>query len=483
MHIKTETTVGIFILASIGAFLYMTFQIGVFRLDKAKYAHYIAPFTDVAGLTKKAEVKIAGVKVGWVESIELAQDGQVVQAHIMILKEYILHPDGIAIVRQEGLLGTKYLELVPGNPLGPSLLQGQPLSMQTSRSATMDELMVDFQRIANNLEQVSSCIKDSFKETSSEIRAMIESLREKLPNLADSITRLSDNLHVDMLPKVTQEIKHISQTLDTVNRIAATCDSACGNFNQITCKINEGEGLIGKLINDSQAYNDLCSTVKSVKSSFSKFDNIVFTVDGWLEYMFDSGQNRNCPNSKAWVYARLYPCQDYFYLGGATFSQRGYVTRKMVNYEYFDERNRPLLPNQKKFTEIASCAQISKEKRDDFRFNFQIGKVFNNIAFRLGLIESTAGIGIDYRIPFQNENLKWIMTFEAWDFRGYNRWFKDDRPHLKWLNKIYVTPNIYLAFGADDFISKYNKSAFIGAGIRFADDDIKYVISNFSCLP
>ena len=62
MRLNTETTVGIFVLAAFGVFFYMTFQIGVFRLDSTNYRAHKVFFVDVSGLSRKADVKIAGVK-------------------------------------------------------------------------------------------------------------------------------------------------------------------------------------------------------------------------------------------------------------------------------------------------------------------------------------------------------------------------------------------------------------------------------------
>ena len=70
------------------------------------------------------------------------------------------------------------------------------------------------------------------------------------------------------------------------------------------------------------------------------------------------------------------------------------------------------------------------------------------------------------------------MSFEAYDYRGRNRiWTDDRRAHLKWFNKMYMTRNVYFSFGADDFISKYNKNAFFGMGLQFSDDNLKYFLA------
>ena len=113
MQGKIETQVGIFVLVALGIFAYMGFHVGAFRFDRANYYNYSMTFNDISGVSRKAEVKIAGVKVGWVESIDLLKNGTVqAQVNVMVLKDYNLYSDSYGVVRQEGLLGPKYLEIV-----------------------------------------------------------------------------------------------------------------------------------------------------------------------------------------------------------------------------------------------------------------------------------------------------------------------------------------------------------------------------------
>jgi phospholipid/cholesterol/gamma-HCH transport system substrate-binding protein len=117
--------------------------------------------------------------------------------------------------------------------------------------------------------------------------------------------------------------------------------------------------------------------------------------------------------------------------------------------------------------------------RNSFKLGLQFGKIFKNTALRFGLFEGSAGLGIDVDLPFNTNKFRWVTSLEAFDLTGWNR-IHDRRPHIKWLNSMYLLRNIYFTFGADDFASKHNASAFIGGGIRFGDDDIKYLLSNLS---
>ena len=107
----------------------------------------------------------------------------------------------------------------------------------------------------------------------------------------------------------------------------------------------------------------------------------------------------------------------------------------------------------------------------------QFGKLFNYVTVRAGLIEGTGGFALDLFVPFR-ERHGVLSTFKMYDFRGKNR-LNDERPHLKWINRIFLYNSIYLAFGFDDFVSKNDRSIFLGAGFRFGDDDLKYFLPNF----
>lgn len=583
MRIRTETVVGLFIIAAIGAFFYMTFQIGIFRLDAMRYHSYTAYFKDVVGLTKKAEVKIAGVKVGWVESVELRNDAMPVKITFTLLKGYHVYTDGQAVIRQEGLVGPKFLEILPGQPAYGLLRPGQALTRLSQESASLDELLHTFRRIATNVEDVSTTLKESFggaensnrlKETlhsfgqaaerialvsqtlhtvvtdnqhmlhgmMSDMQSIVKDLKERIPVMSDAITQITHRLQSDFLPTVTADFHNIvsyltEQTLPKLNediscvvrrldtdflpRVAQALDRASLNFesttgslNNLTAdisqefkrvsgdvaqaahqaqqsieaiskvaeKINTGQGLLGKLINEDETYNDLRSAVKSVSTTLAKLERIRVVIDAHAESMQGLAEERfSFPDTKGYANVRIYPNEDYFYLAGLAFSQKGFIDRRTFGYRYFDEKNNEILPTQLRqeaqLCDLVARKEVTEIIRDSYRLNLQVGKRFGDVILRAGLFEGTFGVAAEYDIPLNNDAYKWITILEAFDFKGRNRLFNDTRPHLKWLNKVFICSNLYLAFGADDFISRHNKNAFFGAGVRFADDDLKYLIS------
>jgi phospholipid/cholesterol/gamma-HCH transport system substrate-binding protein len=111
-HTRVEVTVGIFVLIGIVCLGYLAIRLGKLEvLGNSGYMVY-ADFASVAGLKIGDAVEIAGVKVGRVESISLADD----RARLGLRVEpYVkLQEDVIASVRARGLIGDKFVLVSPG---------------------------------------------------------------------------------------------------------------------------------------------------------------------------------------------------------------------------------------------------------------------------------------------------------------------------------------------------------------------------------
>lgn len=111
-HSRTDVIVGVFVLAGIICLGYLAIRLG--RLEIFGNRGYVvyADFASVAGLKLGDPVEIAGVKVGKVESLGLAED----RARIALrLDPHVkLQEDVIASVRARGLIGDKFVLISPG---------------------------------------------------------------------------------------------------------------------------------------------------------------------------------------------------------------------------------------------------------------------------------------------------------------------------------------------------------------------------------
>jgi phospholipid/cholesterol/gamma-HCH transport system substrate-binding protein len=523
---KIETYVGLFVIAAFGIFFYMGFRIGAFRFDRGDYNTYVMYFSDISGLSRKADVKIAGVKVGWVEAVALVEGKTLrAKAEVMVDKHYVLYDDAYPIVRQDGLLGPKFIELIPGDPLLRKVTSGDTLLQPSVDAVNIDKILHQVKDITQNVSDVSESLQGSFgtPEGKEQLKSIVQNLDytvQKLSTFAQNIDQMvgrnQDNIDVffeigkhirdlsyklqdDLVPSLHEGIDRIVSVVDRdFGRVAQKIDETVSSFQEASIqvrdslravssvaeKIDEGKGLIGKLINEDETYRDLKVAVQGFKNYLTKLDRIQIVFDSHFETMNRPAEHYRHEDTKGYFDVRIHPTQDYFYLLQLVTSEKGFIDRYTERRSYENNNGEPIDTNALTLRDVdrlwfVEQANIQTTRRQTFKLGLQFGKIFKDIAIRFGLFEGSAGVGCDIDIPFKNDKFRWVTTLEVFDMRGWNR-THDRRPHLKWLNKMYVMRNIYLTFGADDFVSKHNTNAFFGGGIRFGDDDFKYILSSLS---
>jgi len=109
---KTETAVGLFLLAGIACLMYLSLRLGKLEVIGGDRVPVVAEFSSVTGLRPGASVEIAGVEVGRIGSITIRDYKAVVGMEIR--KGIALQEDAIASVRTRGLIGDKYISISPG---------------------------------------------------------------------------------------------------------------------------------------------------------------------------------------------------------------------------------------------------------------------------------------------------------------------------------------------------------------------------------
>lgn len=109
-----ETAVGVFVLVGIICVGYLTIKLGKMELMGDNYYTLYADFTSATGLKSGANVEMAGVRIGQIESIYLEPVMNVARVRLKIEKGIGLSTDVIASVKTAGLIGDKYLSITPG---------------------------------------------------------------------------------------------------------------------------------------------------------------------------------------------------------------------------------------------------------------------------------------------------------------------------------------------------------------------------------
>ena len=152
--IKTfELKVGTFVLIGAVILFLIVFSIGDINLIKSGY-HINVVFNFAAGIGPSAPVRLAGVGIGEVEGIRLFYDEKDKRTKAVlsawIQQDARIEEDAKATVNTLGLLGEKYLELIPGTS-GNRIL--------TDKDTIIGIEPVAMEKITENLAELSNSVK------------------------------------------------------------------------------------------------------------------------------------------------------------------------------------------------------------------------------------------------------------------------------------------------------------------------------------
>jgi len=142
---KIEITVGAFMLLGIVALSFLAIQVsGLSLTDTHRHTYHLsARFNNVAGLTKRAQVFVAGVPVGRVTDIRI--DPVTVRAVVdMAIDSDVdyLTTDSIAAIKTAGVLGEQYVSISVGG--APDVLGDGDTIRDTQSSLVLEDLIGKF---------------------------------------------------------------------------------------------------------------------------------------------------------------------------------------------------------------------------------------------------------------------------------------------------------------------------------------------------
>ena len=120
MRIRTlEMGVGLFLLAGLLALLLLSLRVSGLSVGSADTYKLYAYFDNIAGLTVRSKVTMAGVTIGKVTAIDLDRDSYTGRVTLEIQEDVnILPADSTASILTAGLLGEKYVGIRWSMPTG-----------------------------------------------------------------------------------------------------------------------------------------------------------------------------------------------------------------------------------------------------------------------------------------------------------------------------------------------------------------------------
>ncbi len=473
---KTEAKVGLFVALGLILLFLLSTQVNKFsNLTKKGYEIY-ALLDDASGLEKNAKVRIKGVDVGYVKDLGLA--GKKVKAKLFIFEGVKIPEDSVVLLQQQSLLGTKYLAIEPGESQH-YIAAGQTLSRQ-EEFASFDQTSTTINQAAKEFRAFIRDLRRSIAGKSGhDLQASIENLQEITKNLKTLIAQNQKNIteSIENIKLMGLKFGRMSDkfayTADTIN---AKLPRILDRIDELTLYLrNSGKDLNDKLPQLMNKFasieDDLRSLIKENKkplhetiesageffksggSSFKKLDNYLASIGrSQIDVNFRSLYMSDDAYSKNAFGIQYIPTPNKYYILEVVSSD---------DYSRTDSRGRFVPP--------------SKHEDSKYYVSAEYARRYGDARFRVGLIESTGGVGLDYY--FLADRGK--ASLDLYDFNAVND-VRGDKPHLSLYYRQRFLKHLDAYVGVDNILNSKARNYLFGVGLDFVDQDMKYLLGTVS---
>jgi len=244
---------------------------------------FYAVYADVEGLSVSSPVTINGLKVGSVTEIDFLNTSGLLLVTFTIDKEFPFSKNSIAQLYGGGLIGGKSVAILPEYEPGaiaesgdtlPSNIEEGLLELVNNRLTPLQEkveqAVESADSLINSLNKVLNPdtrhnIKTSFEDLSITI-ASLKSSAQTINGVLDENSGKLDRTFTN-LDEMSANLNSFSDTLATVNLndIIRDMEKVVADLESTTDKINNGDGTLGKMMNDPSIYNNLDRATKQLE--------------------------------------------------------------------------------------------------------------------------------------------------------------------------------------------------------------------------
>ena len=466
--------IGLFAVAVLSALAVLVLKIEDLPLTgKARSATAEATFADVAGLDDKSAVRIAGVRVGRVDGIRLLPDGTAV-AKLLLEADVELREGAFAQVKNMGLLGDKYVDLYPGAPGRLRLPEGARISGNVP--VEFDQLTKLAQDIGKDVKELTGALSsslggetgeakinrivDNVGALAEELRLLVEANRANVDVTVANLKEFSSSIRETLarLDRILDENRPgVKGSVENIEELSAKLKTSADNLNSITGKIDKGEGTIGKLVNDETSHRNLNEALTSIKTGVEELRTTLTRINRIeLDLGFYGEYATRTEESKGAFRIDVTPREGKFYRVELLGLPNGRRIDETYRYETSVDGGTPSVVTTK----------VTRTE-DKFGLSAQLGYRFRDTTLRAGLIESRGGFAIDQHLL--KDRLQ--LSAEAWDF-GRDEGDAQVKLYGQWKSR----GAVFFRAGVTDLINPSGRSFFLGAGIRWKDEDIKTLL-------
>ena len=497
----TPFRVGLLVIAA-GAFL-ITFVLFTRKggLSESESLRVWAYFRDASGLAVRGRVQIAGIPVGEIDAITL--EGTRAKVFLRIRNDVDLREDAVVTKRSESLLGDYLLDLNPGTENAPSMESGGQIR-RVIDTAGMEAVFESLSQITADIQQVTGALREVLggEKGQGSLQRIVENLVRLSDSVDATVRRNADRLDVivgnvegissdvrgitrnnsadvsrivDNIELITRDVREVlasvknivgtgqgdvKETVASVKQTLTKLDKTLGNLEEITRKVRDGEGAAGVLLADESVGREVRETVQDISRFTSSITDLQTEVGIQSTYLAAQGRSKNL------LSVRFIPKPDKYYLLELVDDPRGTVSTQVV------QTNPP--------SEGDPVIQTQKITEESLKVSLQFAKRWYFTTLRVGLIESTGGVGGDLHL-FEDALM---LRLDAFNFAADELRY----PRLRATLRAQAFDHLFVVAGMDDMLNAQQRDLatqrliagrdfFVGGGLFFTDDDLKALIT------
>ena len=512
MSARAPLLVGLVLLASIGSLTYFFAQTSKDTLDEASTYLLCADFSDASGIRAKTRVQVSGLDVGKIVGISHVRDPKtgklMARVQLRISKEVPAYANAQVRKMAESLLGDFRLDLDPGDPTKAPLGDGGIIGDVRALS-DIDEIKEQLVQVSHNINAITQSLSHvlggpkgegslnnilhhidaatasiahmsrSLEKTIVGNDKVIEQIILDVGNLTQALAQISrpggDLLATThALASISRKVDHMVDTIqsllgdegsdsdsDSMRSAMTNLSESLRNVSDITRKVDEGQGTLGRLVNDPAIADRVEETLTSANQIIGSIAGLETRIELRTEYgvPFSGTNSQIQPSIKNTLGLWIMPKPDKFYILEAISDPRGRQTRSLT-------------------TAALGGTQITADETvisfNQLKFSAEFAKRYAFATLRFGIIENTGGLGLN--LHFLNEKAE--FRADAFDFDRRDP--KDLRtifPRLRFVAMYEVINHIRIQGGFDDPFNKDLKTWFLGGVMRFTDEDLKGLLA------
>lgn len=431
---KRDLKIGIFLVGALSILAVFIFIVGdLGELFKPKGYPLYLYFDSAAGLERHTLVRLAGVRIGYVKKIGLK--GTRAEVTLSIDPAVQLHEGSRGTLAALGLLGEKYIEILPGDSsvlldpgdslpvvspisldrIGGELLEvgdelkesGRLLREMLGSDATRGNwksLLANFSALSADLREISAAGKRDLPSGFQKASQAAARFETRIDEIAASLEEL-----ISLLRDIAGENRDSIRTgISRVDALTERAEEALRRLDDNLIRLDSGQGTLGRLIHSPDLYQNAETTLGDIRRAVDPLSALRIDVGLRFEYLTSPEKSRGA------LSLTLRPRSGRFVLG-----------------------------------------EILRDPNEDrFVYSLQGGIRSGAFAPRAGILQSRFGFGLDGY--FWNDRLK--ISFEGFDFN------RAPRPRLRILSRLQAYGPLHLLFGLDDLAWEKGREFFLGLG-------------------